>query len=115
MLRGISTRRICSRESIFFVAKHAQFWYYITNMPMSAIRFSEKKSRIKFNFFSIAKSENQSKVLKLYHVMSTNAIFVVAQRDFSAQVEIKIGIRRDEKIRFARTNSSSGNPPLEDS
>ena len=44
--------------------------------------------------------------------MSTNAIFVVAQRDFSAQVEIKIGIRRNEKIRFARTNSSSGNPPL---
>ena len=31
--------------------------------------------------------------------MSTNAIFVVAQRDFSVQVEIKIGIRRDEKIR----------------
>ena len=30
--------------------------------------------------------------------MSTNAIFVVAQRGgFSAQVEIKIGIRRDEK------------------
>ena len=44
--------------------------------------------------------------------MSTNTIFVVAQRGFSAQVEIKIGIRRDEKIRFARTNSSSGNPPL---
>ena len=39
--------------------------------------------------------------------MSTNAIFVVAQRGFSAQVKIKIGIRRDEKIRFARTNSSS--------
>ena len=44
--------------------------------------------------------------------MSTNAIFVVAQRGFSAQVEIKIGIRRDEKIRNARTNSSSGNPLL---
>ena len=44
--------------------------------------------------------------------MSTNAIFVVAQRGFSAQVEIKIGIRRDAKIRNARTNSSSGNPPL---
>ena len=42
--------------------------------------------------------------------MSTNAIFVVAQRGFSAQVEIKIGIRRDEKNRNARTNSSSGNP-----
>ena len=41
--------------------------------------------------------------------MSTNTIFVVDQRGFSAQVEIKIGIRRDEKIRFARTNSSSGN------
>ena len=40
--------------------------------------------------------------------MSTNAIFVVAQRGFSVQVEIKIG----KKIRFARTNSSSGNPPL---
>ena len=45
-------------------------------------------------------------------MVSTNAIFVVAQRGLSAQVEIKIGIRRDEKIRFARTNSSSGNPPL---
>ena len=29
--------------------------------------------------------------------MSTNAIFVIAQRGFSAQVEIKIGIRRNEK------------------
>ena len=29
--------------------------------------------------------------------MSTNAIFVVAQRRFSAQVEIKVGIRLDEK------------------
>ena len=28
---------------------------------MSAIRFSEKKSRTKFNFFSIAKIENQLK------------------------------------------------------
>ena len=37
---------------------------------------------------------------------------VVYQRRFFAQVEIKLGIRRDEKIRFARTNSSSGNPPL---
>ena len=37
---------------------------------------------------------------------------VVAQRGFCAQVEIKIGIRHDEKIRFARTNSSSGIPPL---
>ena len=37
---------------------------------------------------------------------------VVAQRGFSAQVEIKIGIRRDEKIRFARINSSSGNNTL---
>ena len=80
---------------------------------MTAIRFSEKKkSRIKFNSFFSAKSENQSiKVLKLYHVVSTNAIFVVAQRGFSAQVEIKIGIRRDEKVWFTRTNSSSGNPP----
>ena len=30
-------------------------------------------------------------------MVSTNAIFVVAQRGFSAQVEIKIGIRRDDK------------------
>ena len=43
--------------------------------------------------------------------MSTKAIFIVAQRGFSAQVENKIGIRRDEKILLARTNSSSGNPP----
>ena len=51
-------------------------------------------------FRSIAKQKLKPiKVLKLYHVMSTN------------KVEIKIGIRRDEKIRFAQTNSSSGNPP----
>ena len=45
-------------------------------------------------------------------MISKNGIFVVAQRTFSAQVEIKIGIRHDEKIRLAQTNSSNGNPPL---
>ena len=64
----------------------------------------------KFNFFFDRQKRKPIKVLKLYHMMSTNAIFVVAQRGFSAQVEIKIGIRRDEKIRNARTNSSSVNP-----
>ena len=34
--------------------------------------------------------------------MSTNAIFVIAQRGFSAQVEIKIGIRRNEKKSISR-------------
>ena len=67
-------------------------------MPMSAIRFSEKKSRID------RQKRKPIKVLKLYHMASTNdnnllPIFVVvAQRGFSAQVEIKIGIRCDEKI-----------------
>ena len=36
---------------------------------------------------------------------------VVYQRGFSAQVEIKLEIRRDKKIGFERTNSSSGNSP----
>ena len=78
---------------------------------MSAIRFSEKKVGSSSTFFRSQKRK-PIKVLKLYHVMSTNAIFAVTQRGFSAQVEIKIGIRPDEKIRFARTNSTSGNPPL---
>ena len=58
-------------------------------MSMSAIHFSEKKSRIDQLFFDRQKRK-PIKVLKLYHVVSTNAIFVVAQRGFSAQVEIKI-------------------------
>ena len=55
-LSGISTRRICSRESNSFVAKHAQF-------------------------------------------------------DISDVIS-KLRMLSDEKLRFARTNSSSGNQPL---
>ena len=48
---------------------------------------------IKFNFFFDRQERKPIKFLKLYHVMPTNAIFVVAQCGFSAQVEIKIGIQ----------------------
>ena len=73
---------------------------------MSAIRFSGKKEYDQVQLFFDRQKRKPIKVLKLYHV-----IFVVAQRGFSAQVAIKIGIRRDEKNRFTRTNSSSENPP----
>ena len=69
-------------------------------------QFASAKKVASSTFFDRQKRK-PIKVLKLY----TNAIFVVAQGGFSAQVEIKIGIRRDEKIRYARRNSSSGNPP----
>ena len=46
VLSGISTRRICSRESNFFVAKHAQFYIIrLMGIPPYKDNFTKRKKR----------------------------------------------------------------------
>ena len=79
-------------------------------MPSQQFASAKKRVGSSSTFFRSPKAKtNQS--FKIVPRGVNKRHICVAQRGFSAQVEIKIGIRRDEKIRFARTNSSSGNPP----
>ena len=59
-------------------------------MPRQQFASAKKKVRSWYDQVQLFFDRQKRKPIK--------AIFVVAQRGFSAQVEIKIGIRRDEKI-----------------